>query len=330
MLLQWGPCEVLTPTRRRDRLVALCRLHFLCRSADLDQRRLQRRHVDVRPDHSARVRFIAPKEKKSNEVARSGPLSPWISVEPNTRFPALSLGSMLRSYLDDTAPLITRSTDTRDCPVFLTLRCSRTSGLHNGLSRDRLANIFRSVLSAAGVDTQRYGAHSSRGAVSSTIVDQLASTHLSPLATLVLDTARWGRPGDPFSKRVRTFSRFYYKPTSTPTAVVESPSITAALWRNVDWSPPAHVSVAEFFEGPDYWFTPGTITSRSFPELVQYIPATASAAGRFQMQLSAAATTIELDHGEFMDLVSRSRRSDSPGTLQLLGHLPPVVERVVC
>ena len=76
---------------------------------------------------------------------------------------------------------------------------------HKPVSSQRIAHWIKDTLKKAGVDTNKFTAHSVRGASTSAAVGR--GLHISD----VLKTADWSKES--------TFRRFYYRPSTTPEMV---------------------------------------------------------------------------------------------------------------
>jgi hypothetical protein len=295
-LVKMGPDALLPPNRRRDRLIALLRIHWMCRSSDLSRDKFFREEVHLDTD-SGQVRFYLPKERKTSAVSRKGYYSDWLLLEDNLRFPSFSIAKLLRSYLDDTASLVSGE----QAPVFVGHHRGRV-GLP-GLSADRIASAFKALLAESGVDVSIFTAHSARGASSSFCADSAPA-----LQELIMETARWGSAGQSLPRRSRTFQSHYHRETPGVESSAAS-SITEALWEGFVWKPHALVTTEEYLAPTDYW-----MTREEHPRVLGFRPPTSRTSGIWQVERAETSPPIWMDHERFIWLLGLARveREEGP------------------
>jgi hypothetical protein len=301
-LVKMGPEELLPPLERRNRLLALLRVHWMCRSSDLSAKKFFRREV-VHDSTSMQVRFYLPKEIKSSSIIRRGCYSEWLAVEPNHRFPSMDVSSLLLAYLEATWD----PSHGPEAPVFLAAtRTSDSDGPVRGLTADRISAVFKSLLADSGVDVTRFSAHSARGAASSFCAETAPA-----LQQLVMETARWGSSGQSIARRSRTFLRHYYRSGSaspSEESIAEPTSVTEALWSSFSWVPHPQVSVEEFLSPALAW-----AATSEYPRVLGHTPPSARKRGLYRVVCAEGADELLWDHSQFIQRMGDAREARAGG-----------------
>ena len=133
------------------------------------------------------VRFVLSKPMKT---ARTGQPLDTLNLPPYDRKPRLCVVKTLKEYIERTRPL--------RCDNDLFLSYTRPFGK---VSRDTISRWVVSTLKEAGVGTDRYGVHSTRGAGVST------GAKLGAASNVLLSYGSW--------KSERTMAKHYRKPVHT-------------------------------------------------------------------------------------------------------------------
>lgn len=135
--------DTLSPALLRQKTAFLLAVHTIARGDDL----FKLRHSSVSFDNADRVTLILsnPKNRRGEEV---------ITLHPWPQRPKLCVVQALRNYLQ-----LTKQVPRPHDRIFV------TEDLSTELGKERLAKDILAVMAAAGIDTQRFKAHSVRMAV---------------------------------------------------------------------------------------------------------------------------------------------------------------------
>ena len=177
----------LSPSHKLDLQTLTCKLITLCFL--VTGQRCQTIHLmDLRYMHvgKASYKFYTPHLVKHSRPGTSQPLLVLPSYPPDRR---LCVTTYLKQYLKQTKEL-------RDCnKVFISYIKP-----HKSVTRSTIARWVKTTLSKAGIDTNVFGAHSTRAASTTACANQQV-----PL-DLIMKTAGWSQ--------TCTFTKFYKKPTT--------------------------------------------------------------------------------------------------------------------
>jgi hypothetical protein len=157
------PWSDLTLASKRQRLMVALSIDTLARSMDLVHLYAECVMITAQPITGAQGMFV------SYAVPKHGGLfTPRLWVQRYDRDRELCSVWMMQRWLEDTAHLRWGSIQMEEngrerayTPVFCNLQQKRVG---HALSRESAANIKKSFLASAGVDTSRYTGHSIRGA----------------------------------------------------------------------------------------------------------------------------------------------------------------------
>ena len=203
----WARTPARTLTQKRDRAISLGFLALFARPSDLARISRLPAHWQVTPT-CYRFRIRGPKESRSQSV-----LSPWIELPfipaddlDDDRLGCCSCaGRAWTSYFDalveSNVKHLPLEAETYPRGRFLSVPLApftgTTGSFHTPLGAERLSNIMKSVMKAAGVDTSVYKGGSGRHAGSS------AAAFGGSDMLRILNTGRWSS--------YKTFKKFYLR-----------------------------------------------------------------------------------------------------------------------
>jgi hypothetical protein len=161
--MEMRPWSTLSMAAKRQRLMVALSIDTLARSSDLVHLYVERVQVTVQPLTGARGMYV------SYAIPKHGGLfTPRLWVEAYERNREICSVWMMQSWLGETAAirwgaivLPEKGVERTYTPVFCNLQKKRVG---HALSRESAANIRKSFLASAGVDTSKYTGHSIRGA----------------------------------------------------------------------------------------------------------------------------------------------------------------------
>ncbi len=193
-LEQLGPSNALDDTQLTHKLAMLLALTSAGRASDL-----QAMELEYMADHGDRITFTLVGPTKTSRPWRQ---RPTITIKAFTDKPTLDPVACLRHYIIRTA--MWRKTKHQHKLLLGVV------APHNPVAPSTISNWLKKVMGAAGIDTQKYQAHSTRAAATS----KAKAAGLS--VTEIIQRANWTKAG--------TFQKFYNRSDS-----IEENSFTKAV-----------------------------------------------------------------------------------------------------